>query len=135
MARKTKQEEEESQTVSKSGPVFKGKWIVNHSPVRQGLRNMSGQNVVLEPGDLMFLLDSEAGMKGVIAKQSHFMNYKGSLIGHHLRFPIAEKGGKMNDVGLKFETGKDMIEYGLHSDMINDATAEAIKKEQAAAAK
>lgn len=135
MAKRTKQEEEESQAASSNGTVFKGKWIVNHSPVRQGLRNMSGQNVVLEPGDLMFVLDSEAGMKGVIAKQSHFMNYKGNLIGHHLRFPIAEKGGKMNDVGLKFETGKDMIEYGLHSDMINDATAEAIKKEQAAAAK
>lgn len=135
MAKKNKAAAEEEKGKPKR-QAFVGEWFVNNSGFRQVLRNRVGDNVVMENGDVAFILAEEKSMTRVCRKQSHFMRYRGPLVGKHCIFPEEEGTPKMIKPALQFNTINDVIDYGLHEDLMTERTWKAIedlKAEQAQA--
>lgn len=115
MAKKGKREFEE------------GEWWISNAVDRQVVRNSAGQNIIMEPGDVLYVLKSERSIQRVMKTQSHFMKYGGSLVGKYCIFPKEPDSAKLTQPAVFFESQQAILEYELNEDLFNSKTADELK--------
>lgn len=109
-----------------------GEWWISNAVDRQVVRNSNGQSIIMEPGDVIFVLNSEKSIKRVFKTQSHFMRFGGSLAGRYCIFPVDSDSPKLTQPAHFFKDIQSIIAYELNEDLMNPQTLALVQEYQQA---